>query len=244
MTKISRTQEMVELPASFVPGPGFVICAKGKQAKAHSGNRMLRFLVESNLQDYSECPSKLERSFIVSQIIKSIRQNGGFVRSVNERWYDVSDRNAREKIGQMFRDSLSGMFKSSTKAKASIRRQRAASSFFSSSASLSNSSNSSVSSASQQSSMTPTGRVVVTTDPVPSFPIAEVEFTPELVTPDFSVKSEVKVNSMDFEPLPLSQAITVHFNMSCLSFDRDDEDSSFDQVINEMFLYDNMFSSS
>ena len=115
---------MVAMPKDFTPGPSHVICAKGKQPKEHRANILLKSLVKANLDEYSECSTKLERSFIVSRILKTIRQDGGFVRQVEGRWYEVGDRNAREKIGQAFRDLLHTQFRSSTKAKASIRKER------------------------------------------------------------------------------------------------------------------------
>lgn len=150
-----RGKHMIEMPPSFVPGVNHVICAKGKEAKEHPANRKLKVLVNASLDRYSACPSKLERSFIVSKILATIRQGedadlnnidnvptdavpsseataesflkGGFVRQVQGKWYEVGDRNAREKIGQAFRDSLHTQFRSSTKAKASIRKHHSSS---------------------------------------------------------------------------------------------------------------------
>lgn len=98
----------------------------GKEAKKHPGNLWFRSLIESHLEEYSECTTKLEKSFVVSKIIKTVRnksENGGFIRKVDGIWYDVGDRNAREKIGQHFRDLLHSRYRSSTKSKASIRRK-------------------------------------------------------------------------------------------------------------------------
>ena len=150
-----RGKQMIEMPPSFVPGVNHVICAKGKEAKEHPANRKLKVLVNASLDRYSACPSKLERSFIVSKILATIRQGedadlnnidnvptdtvpsseataesflkGGFLRQVQGKWYEVGDRNAREKIGQAFRDSLHTQFRSSTKAKASIRKHHSSS---------------------------------------------------------------------------------------------------------------------
>ncbi|CAB9514782.1 Nitrilase family, member 2 [Seminavis robusta] len=255
MPKISRTKEMIELPADFVPGPSHVICAKGKQAKEHKANRLLRYLVQQNVQEYSETASKLERSFIVSKILKTIRQDGGFVRQVSGKWYDVSDRNAREKIGQIFRDQLSWQFKSSTKAKASVRRQRAVTSSISSSSSSGSSVSSSSDDFCQQSLNTP-----VATTSIPSFfPPTEVSFPP--VTPESPIKQKVtmevddfeplpfsapKMEMNDLEPLPLEQAIVMDFNMSGLTTASDDfffvnnnndtDDFCFDQAFDEFQL--------
>ena len=193
--KPSRTLEMIQLPAGFVPGPSHVICAKGKQAKQHPANRLLKCLVQSHLDDYSACPSKLERSFLVSKLIKLIRQEGGFVRQIGGEWFDVGDRNAREKIGQAFRDSLHTKYKSSTKAKASMRRQRT-----------------SVSSSGSVSSFSETDNSFVTAVPsrVPSIPMKELVLEHKHITPD-AEKKEIFINWVeDIEPLPLPEPFSHH----------------------------------
>lgn len=122
------TAGMTALSPSFLPGDRDVICARGKAAKDHLGNLWFRSLIEEHIQEYSECESKLDKSFLVSKVMKLVRRKspqGGFVKNFNGRWYEVGDRLSREKIGQTFRDMLHTQYRSSTKAKASMRRQRA-----------------------------------------------------------------------------------------------------------------------
>jgi len=122
--------DMVSLSKDFKPGDYDVICARGKQAYNHPGNRRFRDVVEENLADYSNCQTKLDKSLVVSKIVDSTRQaspEGGFVKNVEGRWYEVGDRNAREKVGQAFRDLLHTQYRSSTKAKALRKKERAAS---------------------------------------------------------------------------------------------------------------------
>lgn len=221
---ISRTKEMIPLPSSFSPGPGDVICSKGKLAKSHSANLTLRKLIRSSLPEYSECPSKLERSFIVSRIMKTIRDaspDGGFVRNVDGVWYEVGDRNAREKIGQHFRDLLHTKYRSSTKAKASIRKQRASNP-------KDKDSSSSISSDSQTSSEASASAVAQF---CPSdFPISEVSISMGL--PQTTPNSKPELGLKDLEPLPLSQG--VEFNLSSSSFESD-SDESFDSVMQDLY---------
>ena len=91
MPKPSRTEEMIPLGADFIPGPRHVICAKGQAPKEHEGNRMLRSMIRSKLQEYADCKEKLDRSYIVSQIINTVRRGGGFVRKVNGQWFDIGE---------------------------------------------------------------------------------------------------------------------------------------------------------
>jgi hypothetical protein len=112
--------EMKPLAANFVPGPMDAICARGKVALSHSGNRRFRLSVSMNLERYSKAATKLDKSIIVSAVIDSVRQaspDGGFIKKTGGFWFEVGDHVAREKAGQSFRDLLHDKYKSSTKAK-------------------------------------------------------------------------------------------------------------------------------
>jgi hypothetical protein len=81
-----------------------VICARGKAAKDHPGNQWFRSLVEEHIQEYSMCECKLDKSFVVSKVLKRVRQaspHGGFVKRLKGKFWEVGDRLSREKIGQV-----------------------------------------------------------------------------------------------------------------------------------------------
>ena len=106
MASLRSATGMDFLPHGFTPGPFDVICARGKTAKNHPGNRRYRHLIEINLAHYDACTSKIDKSIIVTSILDAVREsspNGGFVRQDEEtgRWYEVGDHAAREKIGQV-----------------------------------------------------------------------------------------------------------------------------------------------
>jgi hypothetical protein len=67
-----------------------------------------------------DAPGKLEKSRIVTHIMKTIRQAspvGAFVAFEYGRYFEVSQRTAREKVGGFFRDMLPSAYRSSAKAK-------------------------------------------------------------------------------------------------------------------------------
>jgi hypothetical protein len=65
----------------LVPGPFDVICARGKQAYNHQGNRYFRQIIHHATEKYSKVESKLQRSMIVTDIVDAIRVKGnGFIR--------------------------------------------------------------------------------------------------------------------------------------------------------------------
>jgi len=98
-----KNDGLTALPRDFTPGPMDVICARGKQAYNHSGNRRFRISIEMKLEQYKQATSKLEKSLIVSAIVDSVRDaspGGGFVKEEGGRWYEAGDHIAREKVGQ------------------------------------------------------------------------------------------------------------------------------------------------
>ena len=126
--KPSVIGSMTPLSTTFAPGPYDVICTKGRKAKTHTGNvRFQSILSQEYAQKYANADSKLSKSLLVSEIIDRVRHtspNGGFVKQNTKtgQWYEIGDANARDRVSQWLRDSLSGQYKSSANSK---KRRRA-----------------------------------------------------------------------------------------------------------------------
>jgi hypothetical protein len=116
-----------ELALDYLPSDQDVICGRGAKVWAHKGNEVFRSLVKDRLDQYKETPAKLEKSYILCEIVDHIRTvNGGdFVKfnTRQKRWYEVGDYLAKEKTSQAFRDALSEHYKSSSTAKRMRRQQ-------------------------------------------------------------------------------------------------------------------------
>lgn len=113
------------LPLDFEPTPYTVLCGRARECFESEGNRRFRVLCNLHLEDYLNAPGKLEKSRIVTKIMRIIRQSspvGAFVSFENGRYYEVSQRTAREKVGGFFRDSLHTVYRSSAKAKLARKR--------------------------------------------------------------------------------------------------------------------------
>ena len=125
--KKSRTPSKVKtpLPLDFVPSEYTVLCGRNRECFESVGNQRFRVMCQAYLQDYLDAPGKLEKSSIVTKIMRTIRQQspvGAFVSYENGRYYEVSQRTAREKVGAFFRDSLHTVYRSSSKAKLARKR--------------------------------------------------------------------------------------------------------------------------
>ena len=117
---VSRNEE---LPESWTPQPWSVLCGRGKDCFNHVGNRRFRLLVDINLPKYAAAKSKLAKTTIVVGILDAIREGtnhvGGFVKlnPKTNRWFEVGDEVAREKIGQQFRVAMAATTKPTPKTK-------------------------------------------------------------------------------------------------------------------------------
>lgn len=117
---IRKKLDKTLLPEDYEPSKYSVICGRGKGNYKSQGNVNFRAIVKSNLERYRDAPGRLEKSFIVSEVLNMIREScpvGAFVKYEKGRWYDLDDAVSREKVGSLFRDFLHTEYKSSAKAK-------------------------------------------------------------------------------------------------------------------------------
>jgi hypothetical protein len=119
------------LPLSFAPHEDAVICGRGRRCKQATGNKRLRTICGTFLDDYAQGTNdrdrKKEKGIIVSKIVEMVRVScpesiHAFVRYQEDRWWEVDDLVARQKVTAVLRDGLSSKYKSSTKAKVAKRR--------------------------------------------------------------------------------------------------------------------------
>jgi hypothetical protein len=113
------------LPIDFEPSNYSIICGNKRKFFKSVGNQRLRLLVQSFIPEYSKAEGKLDKSLIVSKVMKIVREAcpvGSFVAFEKGRWWQVSERTSREKVGSYFRDFLAGKYRSSSQNKIARRR--------------------------------------------------------------------------------------------------------------------------
>jgi hypothetical protein len=83
------------LPPDFMPSAQDVVCARGKEAYMHPGNKRYREIIARNLLYYTGAESKKQKSIIVMRIIEEVRTDApaGFIRycSLEHLWYEIGD---------------------------------------------------------------------------------------------------------------------------------------------------------
>ena len=122
-------KKKILLPPDFQPHEHSVIIGKGRAPKIAPGNKRLRAIVGTQLENYSKATLKKEKTFIVSNVLYAVQQNcseGAFVKFDGQSWWEVDDVSAREKITATFRDCLSYKYSSSSNQKSERRRTKRA----------------------------------------------------------------------------------------------------------------------
>lgn len=111
----NNKKSMSLLPVDFQPSSYSVFCGRGKGYYNACGNRRLRVTVMSFMPQYLDAQGiPTERSRIISRvknIIKECCPVGAFIKFEKGRYYELSDKAAREKCSALFRDCVQAQTK-------------------------------------------------------------------------------------------------------------------------------------
>lgn len=115
------------LPVDFQPSDYTIICGNKRRHFNSPGNSRLRVLVQSFIPQFSQAEGKFEKGLIVSKVMNMVKEAcpvGAFVANEKGRWWQVSERTSREKVGSLFRDFLANKYKSSAQNKIARRKSK------------------------------------------------------------------------------------------------------------------------
>lgn len=126
-TKMPAWEKLL-LPLDFFPLPESVVIGKGREARDAPGTLKFRADINNNLERYKTSPRRMLKAKIVTEILKRQQlrcpQVGAFVKHDGERWWVLSEHDARENITASFRNRLHEKYTSSSKFKSAKRRQQ------------------------------------------------------------------------------------------------------------------------
>lgn len=89
-----------------------VLCGRGKTSFNHIGNRRFRDIIANSVEDYHTAKSRLEKSMVVHRIVEQVKKvKGRFLKQdrFSGRWYELDERQAKEKVGHAIRDATSSV---------------------------------------------------------------------------------------------------------------------------------------
>jgi hypothetical protein len=104
---------MTALPPSFNPTDFDIVCGRGKGHYNRPGCKRLREIIRAYIPQYTAARTKLDKSSVVSCILETVKdqENARFVKCKKGIWYELSDDQAREKVGHTMREAIA-LFKS------------------------------------------------------------------------------------------------------------------------------------
>jgi len=123
----SADKTKTSLPDDFEPSDHSVICGNKRQFFNSKGNRRFRVTCQKYVTEFTNALTKNDKSMVVTKVLDQIRSDcpvGAFVSFENGKWWEVSERAAREKIGTFFRDCAGETYRSSAKNKIAQRRTK------------------------------------------------------------------------------------------------------------------------
>lgn len=96
LAKGLAAHNMKPLSESFELGEYDVICGRGRKCFNHIGNKRFRKIVKDYLPKYADASAKLDKTFIICDVVNRIRKNspnGGFVKKdpMSGRYFEVGD---------------------------------------------------------------------------------------------------------------------------------------------------------
>lgn len=102
------------LPSSIIatqgligePNQGDILCSRDKRSQEQPGNRMYRAIIEAFRFDYANALTKFDKTSVTRDVYDAVRRTGARFLKYNKAlqvWEEVSDTNARDKIGHALR---------------------------------------------------------------------------------------------------------------------------------------------
>jgi hypothetical protein len=97
------------LPLSFKPNDVDILCGRGKVCSNRRGNKYYTTVTQNYIQDYIRATTRLQKSIVVSNVLKEVTKSGGRFIKVDKstkRWYQMTPEQAHDKTGHSIRDFI------------------------------------------------------------------------------------------------------------------------------------------
>mmetsp|Transcript_55898 Transcript_55898/g.113991 ORF Transcript_55898/g.113991 Transcript_55898/m.113991 type:complete len:535 (+) Transcript_55898:71-1675(+) len=114
--RMSSVDDYTMLPEGYVPKDEDVICSWARQNHSHPGNEKFRIMINDYAPTYLNVSTKYQKSEVIAKIVAEVRSKspgGGFIKKdfYSNRWFEVGDEKARDKVGHAIRKAAVGLGK-------------------------------------------------------------------------------------------------------------------------------------
>ena len=88
------------------PGANDILCGRCKTAFNHVGNKKFRRVIAKELPQYVKGKSKMDKSLMIISTVHMLKEDLGcrFLKQKGDSYVELSDKEARAKVGHAFRD--------------------------------------------------------------------------------------------------------------------------------------------
>lgn len=99
------------LPLGYVPTKLDICSGRGKKNWNLEGNVAFRSYIQTKVSDYIGAQTKIEKTKVVVDILQNLRSQGfQFLKEgKDQRYYDIGDKEARDKVGHSLRDQVTAI---------------------------------------------------------------------------------------------------------------------------------------
>ena len=115
------------MPPGYIPGEKDVLCGRGRTNAKHPGNKKFMQVIRSNLKLYTDAPSRMQKSVVVSSVVHFLLDAGlrflKFDRNC-DRYVELCSERTHDKVGHAIRDLLKANKKSAANKAARSPRQK------------------------------------------------------------------------------------------------------------------------
>jgi len=114
--RMSSVDDYTMLPEGYIPKDEDIICSWARQNHSHPGNEKFRIMINEYAPTYLNVSTKYQKSEVIAKIVAEVRSKspgGGFVKKdfYSNRWFEVGDEKARDKVGHAIRKAAVGLGK-------------------------------------------------------------------------------------------------------------------------------------
>jgi hypothetical protein len=104
MLQNSQSTPQIEISTTFcIPCNADILLGRGGRIRSHPGNKKFRSIVD-DYSDFYDGAGKFERKGVADQIVQVVKGEGRrFLKKEKLGWVEVSDDQARLKVGNVFR---------------------------------------------------------------------------------------------------------------------------------------------
>lgn len=95
--------------STAILGPYDILCGRSKNAYHNIGNKRFRVIISWNFERYISSTTRTEKTAIVLSIVNTLKNDigGRFLKEQDNQYVEISQKEAREKVGHALRDMVS-----------------------------------------------------------------------------------------------------------------------------------------